>query len=190
MRLACHEGVRPGGLQSSGTLGAMSGHVTTVLRTDRLVLTPLEPGDASEMVGVLADVELYAFTGGEPPSLSQLAARYRAQVAGSASAGERWHNWIIRVADSNTAVGFVQATVVDDHADVAWMVGVGWQHHGIAREAATAMCQWLRGCGIRRITAHIHPDHDTSVGVAAACGLQLTDEVDGDGEQIWVSSYE
>jgi RimJ/RimL family protein N-acetyltransferase len=155
------------------------------------------------MVHVLADPELYAFTGGEPPTLAQLRERYRSQVAGSPVAGERWHNWIVRLAGpeagpgrgpepvSGAAVGFVQATVLDgDRASVAWLVGVPWHGRGLAREAAQAMCGWLRESGVRRITAHIHPDHDASARVAAACGLQPTGEVDEDGERIWASAGE
>ena len=70
----------------------MSRHVTATLRTERLELMALEAADALEMVGVLADLDLYAFTGGEPPSLERLEARYRAQVAGSPRPGEDWHN--------------------------------------------------------------------------------------------------
>jgi RimJ/RimL family protein N-acetyltransferase len=36
--------------------------------SDRLELRPLVPGDAAEMVSVLADERLYAFTGGGPPA--------------------------------------------------------------------------------------------------------------------------
>ena len=165
----------------------MTSHDTTVLLTNRLVLTPLEPSDAFEMVDVLADSALYTFTGGEPPGFAQLDERYKSQVAGPSDPGEQWHNWIIRIADSHSAAGFVQATVTNDHADVAWVVGMHWQHNGIAREAAAAMCRWLRTRGIRRITAHIHPEHDASARVATACGLQPTGEVDDDGEVIWVS---
>lgn len=161
--------------------------MTAEIATARLSLTPLEAADASAMVGVLADRDLYAFTGGEPPSLEQLEVRYRNQVAGSANPGEIWHNWIIRLNDSGTPVGFVQATVTDGGADIAWVVGVDWQHRGFAREASAAMCRWLHNRGVRRVTAHIHPDHDTSARVAAACGLQLTDNVDDDGEQVWAS---
>lgn len=165
----------------------MTSHDTTVLLTNRLVLTPLEPSDAFEMVDVLADSALYTFTGGEPPGFAQLDERYKSQVAGPSDPVAQWHNWIIRIADSHSAAGFVQATVTNDHADVAWVVGMHWQHNGIAREATIAMCRWLRTRGIRRITAHIHPDHDASARVARACGLQPTGEVDDDGEVVWIS---
>lgn len=159
---------------------------TATLRSARLVLNGLCAADALEMVNVLADARLYAFTGGEAPNLDQLEASYRAQVAGPTDSRERWHNWIVRLASPDVAIGFVQATVADGTADVAWLVGVPWQGQGYAREAAGAMCGWLRGNGIDHITAHIHPEHDASARVADALGLRPTEEVE-DGERIWAS---
>lgn len=147
------------------------------------MLTPLRVSDAVDMVPVLAEEGLYRFTGGKAPSLTELQSRYRAQVAGSPSKDQIWHNWIIRF--EGTAVGFVQATVTGDTADVAWVVGVEWQGRGIAREAARAMCRWLLGCGVGRLLAHIHPDHAASTRVAVALGFESTGSVDGDGEMVW-----
>lgn len=160
---------------------------TAALRTDRLVLTSLQPADASEMVTVLSDSALYSFTGGSPPSVTELESRYRAQVAGPPTGDEVWHNWIIRLAETGIAVGFVQATVSGDASDIAWVVGVDWQGQGIATEAATAMCERLASDGVERFTAHIHPKHAASGRVAASLGLLPTDEVDSDGEVVWAS---
>lgn len=161
---------------------------TTIIETSRLALTPLRVDDAAAMAGVLGDRHLYGFTGGEPPTVEELENRYRAQIAGPSRAGETWHNWIIRIATSRVAVGFVQATVTGGDADVAWVVGMGWQRRGIAREAAVAMCRWLRDNGVDRITAHIHPDHDASAAVAQACGLWATNVIADDGEVVWASA--
>jgi RimJ/RimL family protein N-acetyltransferase len=160
---------------------------TAELDSARLVLTPLRPTDAGEMVDVLADRDLYAFTGGIPPSLAQLESRYQSQVAGLSTGDEVWHNWIIRLRQSGTAVGFVQATVVDDTADIAWVAGVRWQGQGIATEAAAAMCDWLSSQGVDRFTAHIHPQHAASGGVAASLELRPTDDIDAEGEVVWSS---
>jgi hypothetical protein len=46
--------------------------IVSSIRTERLVLCPLRVSDADEMATVLADDSLYEFTGGEPPSVSQL----------------------------------------------------------------------------------------------------------------------
>jgi RimJ/RimL family protein N-acetyltransferase len=156
------------------------------LRSARLRLVPLAVGDAPEMVGVLADPALYAFTGGQPPTLVTLEARYLAQVAGSPDDAEQWLNWIVRTLDTDEAVGYVQATVTDrgQAADVAWVTGTAWQGRGYAAEAAAAMVAWLADSGVATVTAHVHPDHAASAGVARKAGLAVTDEVE-DGERVW-----
>jgi len=139
------------------------------------------------MVTVLADPDLYRFTGGTPPDPEELERRYRAQVAGAAASGEAWHNWILRRRSDDQAVGYVQATVTGSRADVAWLVGVPWQRQGYATEATRAMCDWLVGSGVGHLTAHIHPDHDASARVAAAVGLTRTAVIDEDGERLWTN---
>lgn len=151
-------------------------------------MVPLQVADAREMVDVLADRGLYGFTGGGPPSLQDLESRYRVQVAGPASTDEVWHNWILRLKTSDQAIGFVQATVTGDTADLAWVVGTDWQRRGFASEAAVEMCRWLTEVGIVSLTAHIAPDHVASEHVAATAGLRRTAKVDPDGEVIWASA--
>ena len=158
-----------------------------VLVTARLRLVPLRIEDAAEMVHVLGDPELYAFTGGGPPSVDDLRDRYRYQVVGWSPDGrEAWHNWIVRTQDLDEAVGFVQATITDGGrvADIAWVIGVPWQGNGFATEAARAIVAWLEVRGAATVTAHVHPDHVASERVAARAGLAVTDAVE-DGERVW-----
>lgn len=156
--------------------------------TVRVALEPLSVEHADEMWAVLADPALYRFTGGDPPSREALAERYRAQVAGSGQSGEQWHNWIVRRTDSKESIGFVQATVIDGAADLAWLVGVAHQSRGLAVEAVLAMVDELVASGVSRVTAHIHREHSRSQRVASAIGLERTGAVDDDGEEIWGDS--
>lgn len=160
---------------------------TPRLRTERLDLVPLRPGDAAEMAGVLADPALYAFIGGQPPSVEALRERYVRLVAGrSADGQEAWHNWIVRLAGDGQAVGTVQATVSTSHptAEIAWMVGVPWQAHGYATEAARALVGWLERAGIMTVFALVDPRNEASAVVASRAGLLPTDEL-RDGERVW-----
>ncbi len=150
-----------------------------------VALEALRIDHAEEMWRVLADPALYEFTGGEPPSRDVLAERYRAQVAGSPRAGERWHNWIVRRTDTGEAIGFVQATVDDGAADLAWLIGTGHQGQGFARAAVEAMIDELVAAGIDRFGAHIHRRHRRSQRLAAAVGFVPTGVLDDDGEEIW-----
>ncbi len=160
---------------------------TPPLRTDRLDLEPLTTGHAAEMVAVLADPALYAFTGGTPPTRADLDRRYAAQVRGhSPDGGQGWLNWVLRERATGAAVGFVQATLDRaGTAEVAWVLGTAAQGRGLAAEAARALVDWLTGQGVTAVHAHVHPGHRASARVAAAAGLAPTDVV-VDGEVRWV----
>ena len=129
---------------------------TPPLGDGRLVLEPLRVDHAGELVGVLSDAGLYAFTGGSPPSREELERRYARQVAGPE----------------------------DGVAELAWVVGTQWQGRGVAREAARLVRDHLLALGVRRVVAHVHPDHVASQRVAAALGL-LPTPVLVDGEVEW-----
>lgn len=78
------------------------------LATERLVLGPLRPEDADEMVQVLGDRCLHAFTGGHPLSRAELRIRYHRLAVGRSPDGtERWLNWIVRLRATGRAVGTV-----------------------------------------------------------------------------------
>jgi RimJ/RimL family protein N-acetyltransferase len=168
--------------------------------TARLALLPLQPGHAEEMAAVLAGPELYAFTGGAPPSAEELRARYERWASGSGDPEVSWCNWAIWLRDPGCLAGWVQATVAtggqhlggkpaagETSAEIAWVVGVPWQGHGLATEAARSLITWLRQQSVRTVTAHIHPDHAASAAVATAAGLTPTGHLD-DGEIRWQSA--
>jgi len=157
----------------------------------RLLLEPLSVEHAAVMVEVLADPTLYNYTGGEIPSLTVLEKRFAAQAAGHSDDGSKWWlNWVVIKRDTGTPVGYVQATVEDDGsrlvADIAWVVSPNWQGQGIASEATRAMIAWLRSHGVKRLTAHIHPNHRASIKVAQNQALHATPS-QKDGETRWES---
>ena len=153
-----------------------------MIATDRLRLLPLQVEHAVPMAVVLSDPGLYTFTGGEPPTVEALEARYRRQLAGPDSADEQWLNWVVEYDDK--LIGYVQATVTGSTAEIAWVIGTAWQGRGFAKEAAQGLVTWLRAQNAQEIVAHIHPDHTASAAVAAAIGLARTDVVE-DGEYLW-----
>src|SRR5690348_17986982 len=139
------------------------------------------------MVDVLSGEALYAYTGGAPPGLNELRARYASQAAGWSPDGrEEWRNWILRHEPGGEAVGYVQATITGGgrRAEIAWVVGLRWQGRGYAAEAARALVGWLDACGVATVQAHIHPEHAASAAVARRAGLAPTGHFD-DGEQLW-----
>lgn len=163
----------------------------TRIATARLDLEPVSVAHADEMVAVLAPHELYAFTGGEPPSTEQLRAQYTAQARGEAPDGSAgWLSWIVRARATRDAVGFAQATLttVDDAmvADLAWVVTPDAQGRGVATEAADGVVAWLRSRDVDAFGAWIHPEHAASAAVATRLGLVATADV-LDGEVHWTT---
>jgi RimJ/RimL family protein N-acetyltransferase len=150
-----------------------------------LLIEPIDRADAAALAAVVSDLALYGFIGGEPPSAAALDERIDGWLAGSRNAGETWHNWTLRLT-AEEVIGHLQATVTDDGAaaDIAWMVGTPWQRRGYASEAASELVRWLESIGVRRITAHIHPDHAASARVAERAGLAPTERIE-DGEVVW-----
>ena len=120
---------------------------------------------------------MFEFTGGSVPTRADLQDRLEKQT-GPTPEGTTWLNWVVRAGDE--VVGVTQATVKEHGAvaEVAWEIGVPWQGHGYASEAAGAVVDWLTAEGVPDIRAHIHPDHTASARVARAAGLEPTDELD------------
>lgn len=160
---------------------------TDPISSPRLRLAPVTAADAAEMAGVLRGEALYEFTGGAPPGPGELRDRYTRQAAGQSPDGRaEWHNWILRRRPGGEAVGYIQATITDggQRAEIAWVVGLDWQGHGYASEAAQALVGWLDAREVRVIQAHIHPRHAASAAVARRAGLLPAGTVE-DGEQLW-----
>ncbi len=160
------------------------------IETLRLVLEPLCVAHADEMLFVLGDRGLYEYSGGQPPSLQELRARYARQAAGRSLDGAHgWLNWIARARSSRVALGAVQATLsIEDgklEAELAWVIGTANQRQGHATEAARATLEYLRRHRVAVFVAHIHPGHSSSIEVARRLGLTPTSAVK-DGEVRWV----
>ena len=162
--------------------------MTGELSSARLRLVPVTVADAGEMVHVLSGAALYAITGGSPPGLDELRARYARQAGGRSPDGrEEWRNWILRREPGGEAIGYVQATITSAgrRAEIAWVVGLDWQGRGFATEAARALVTWLDARGTTVIQAHIHPGHAASAAVAWRAGLRPAGTFQA-GEQLWV----
>lgn len=124
------------------------------LATARLTLEPQVTAHADAMFAVLSDPAIYTYENAPPASLAWLRERYaRLESRTSPDGSERWLNWVLRTADG-TAIGYVQATVRGDGADVAYEMGSAWWGRGLAHEAVAAMLGELAGtCGVRRFGA-------------------------------------
>jgi RimJ/RimL family protein N-acetyltransferase len=115
--------------------------VMRLIATARLRLEPLTAEHADEMFGVLSDPAIYTFENSPPASLAGLRERYaRLESRRSADGSEQWLNWVVRLADVAEPLGYVQATVLDDHtALIAYEFASAHWGRGYAQEAVVAM---------------------------------------------------
>ena len=153
----------------------------------RLCLDPMVASHAKAMFPILSDSELYSFTGDEPPeSEVSLETRYRyLESRKSPDGSELWLNWLVSLGENSVSMGYVQATVSESHADIAWVIGLKWQGNGYASEAATALVRWLGENGVCSIRCCINPSHVASQRVASRAGLHKT-TLSEDGEDVWL----
>jgi [ribosomal protein S5]-alanine N-acetyltransferase len=116
------------------------------LLTPRLRLDPLVAAHADALYPVLIDPRQLEFLdGGAPASLEALRERYaRLETRRSPDGREQWLNWALLLHDEPGAIGFVQATVLEDHrAWVAYEVAHARWGQGLATEATRAMVEHL-----------------------------------------------
>ena len=162
-------------------------HLGTVrLRTDRLDLLPIDRTHAEGLFAVLKDPSLYEFTGGEPPiDASSLARTYEFwENRASPDGTELWFNWAVSLRVHQLLIGYVQAGIHSDYADMAWVVGSEWQQQGYATEAAKSVLEFLQQNGVREFRASIDPAHQASIKIAERLGLSKTSESYGK-ELLW-----
>lgn len=126
-----------------------------------VTLRALTVSDADAMTHVLGSPSLYTFIGGTPPTIEELRQRYEVQTRGSSADGsEIWLNFM--VLDDGTPAGYVQATIVGDSAELAWVIGADYQGKGLGLAGSRLLCAKLSQYRISQIIAHIHPDNAPS----------------------------
>ncbi len=147
-----------------------------VLRTKRLVLTPLLASDAAAMFPELQDPQLYEFLDVQPPqSEAEVADRYRQLERREApDRDERWWNWILRRGESDAPLGYIQATIAADSlALIAYVVFRRHQGQGYATEAAVAVLQRLVDVGIEQFLARVDPRNLVSQRLLTRLGFAV-----------------
>jgi RimJ/RimL family protein N-acetyltransferase len=148
-------------------------------------LENLNEHHAEEMYFLLNDVSLYQYIGGNPiGSLEHFKDRYKRLSIGHSNDGsEEWINWIIRI--KGQCVGYVQATIKDDIAYIAWMIGKRYQNKGYARAATRELILWLAGNRTKIIKAKINNMNEPSKRVAMKCGM-INSNIIEDNEVVWI----
>jgi RimJ/RimL family protein N-acetyltransferase len=170
-----------------GYIGYHLRRTPTDIVSSRIRLVALREGHADDLVGLLAEPLLQHWLRAE--NVDELRERFKSWEAGCAPDGtERWLNWIVLAHGEGVdrPLGWVQATVRDQNATIAYAVLPDERGRGVAGAAVTLMAQWLVSeCCVASVEAEIDPGNTRSEAVAAKAGFIRTDRV-RDGETVWI----
>ena len=138
------------------------------------------------MFPVLSDADLYKFTGGKPPDDMETLENWFTALESrlSPDGSEHWLTWVVQLTQSDTPIGYVQATVRGPSAEISWLIGTRWQANGYASDAVTSLLSLLEGYELDEVIAHIHPKHSASHHIARRHSL-IPSGGQHKGEEIW-----
>lgn len=141
-------------------------------RTDRLVISPISPDDASGLHAALAGPQVGRFLGGpDIVDLDDARRRIAHVLAGPTNSEQVWVNLTIRDLGGVIA-GRLEATVHAGWAEVAWLLGEPWWGRGLGTEAAAWLLDHLRDdFGVHEFWATAHPDNAASIAIMRRLGM-------------------
>lgn len=148
------------------------------MQTARLAITPLVESDIASLVPVLWHPSVYAHIGGLPTHPNRIALGLQRALAGPPAdrSSERWLNYGMRLHNSESLIGRLEATVHDGIAEVAFLLGPAHWGHGYAAEGL----RWLHEELTRlhpeaRCWATTLPANTRSARLLTACGYVPVD---------------
>jgi RimJ/RimL family protein N-acetyltransferase len=163
-----------------------------VWATERLVLEPLEVAHAPGLLTALDDIRVGAHIGGpDVTTLEALEVRIRRLGEGPPPdrPDERWVNLAVLLPEDRTVIGRLEATVHDDWAEIAYLLGPAYWGAGYATEAVG----WFLGHLERpELWAAVHPANAASWRLLERLRFQRVDAPTrpvtsyDDGDLAWV----
>jgi len=141
-----------------------------------MTLEPLTARHAARLFSVLSAPEIYEHLDEDPPTdVNALEDRYRRlERRASPDGTEGWLNWALRQTAKDAYLGYVQATVVDQDAEIAYVLNPSAWGQGYAAEAVTVMCAHLAvDHGVTRLTAHVAPGNTASRALLERLGFSF-----------------
>jgi RimJ/RimL family protein N-acetyltransferase len=144
----------------------------TVLRTQRLLLRPFEPGDVADALAYRDDPEFARFL----PHIPQPFTPRDAEAFVALNIAEPWDRApTFAVVISGRVIGTVNLEVMPQarSAMLGYAIGRAWWGQGIATEAAQAVMAWgIAALGLKRIWASTDVRHLRSQRVLEKLGMR------------------
>lgn len=143
-------------------------------KSQRLRFEPLVPRHAVSLSEALLDPAVYAPFGKTPPkSIEALIALIERWSAGSPAScpTERWWNIAVFSLDDNQGLGRLEATIIDDRAEVAYLFGSKHWGNGYALEAMRWFQDRLTEDGaVLKLWASVTPSNERSIRLLQRLG--------------------
>jgi ribosomal-protein-alanine N-acetyltransferase len=144
------------------------------LRTPRLLLREVAPGDVEDVHAYAGDPEVCVHVQWGPNTPEESRAWVEQEVAATADPHRRERTWMVVLADR--VVGACSVTVTDAQhrrAETGYVVAREFWGRGIATEAAGAVLRWaFDELGVDRVEATCRPENVASARVLATIGMQ------------------
>ncbi len=164
----------------------------------RIDLAPVMIDDASALFDALDRPEVGIYIGGpyadSCEGMAEVIARWLSGPPGDRT-DETWLNYVVRLADG-TVIGHAQATLHDNWAEVAWVLGASWWGQGFGQETAEALLKRVTALGgTQLVWATVHPDNVRCKKLLARLGFTMVDIDDAPdlgsydpGDDVYVQS--
>lgn len=147
------------------------------ITTERLVLRPIESGDAAAMSGYRGDAAVCRYLPFAPQSAADVEDRYGRLYGSTTLEGERAAVLcVIMRRDGGAIIGDVTLFGLDPvhgTAEIGWVIHPASSGHGFATEAVEAMLRSaFETFGVRRVVAHIDAENLASARLARRVGMR------------------
>jgi hypothetical protein len=122
---------------------------------------------------VLCDARVYAFIDAPCPTLTDLEASFARKEAGAPAerSDERWLDYAVRVTESGEAIGRLEATIIGERAEVAYLFGPNFWGYGFATEGLAWLHEFLSSSfGVSEFWATANPDNIRSIRLLERAG--------------------
>jgi RimJ/RimL family protein N-acetyltransferase len=145
-------------------------------RSERLIYVPLGAEHGPTLFAALSDPAVYRFIDCSAPlSIEELANDFAKKSSGPPPhrAGETWWNFAVFDSASGQGVGRLEATLIADRAEVAYLFGSAFWGVGIGGEALDWLHGQLREHAVQNFWATTRPDNVRSVRMLERLGYTL-----------------
>jgi RimJ/RimL family protein N-acetyltransferase len=160
--------------------------MTSVLRTDRLILDIWQSSDWSTFRPIATDVEVMRYiTGGIPWTDEQIQNFVNRQVLLYSERG--FCRWKLLEASTGELIGFCGVGIWRDALDpeIGWWLAHRHWGRGLATEAArAALADAFERVRLDRIISIAMPDNVASIAIMKKLGLEFDAELESDGVKL------